>query len=232
MTRETALLSRFASCLLLLWYCGAANSQGPATWVEGTNYFRVQPAQPTSTPGKIEVLDVFSYACPACNSFQPTLNKLKAALPADAQMAYLPAAFNPAEDWPVFQRAFLAAQSLGVVDKTHDAMYDAVWRDGSLPIADKTTHRLLPRDKQPTIEDLAKFYSRFGVKPDAFLAAANSFTVDSAMKRSDGQIQDYQVDGTPTLIVNGKYRLTPESAGGYLQTIDLVLYLVARERGK
>src|ERR1700756_2409430 len=101
MTRETALLRRFASCFLLLWYCGAASSQAPAKWVEGTNYFRVQPAQPTSTSGKIEVLDVFSYACPACNSFQPTLNKLKAALPADAQMAYLPAAFNPAEDWPV-----------------------------------------------------------------------------------------------------------------------------------
>jgi thiol:disulfide interchange protein DsbA len=232
MTREMTLLRRFACCIALLWYCGAASSQGPAQWVEGTNYFRVQPAQPTTTPGKIEVLDVFSYACPACNSFQPTLNKLKAALPGDARMAYLPAAFNPGEDWPVFQRAFLAAQTLGVVDKTHDAMYDAVWRDGSLAIADKTTHRLLPRDKQPTIQDVAKFYSRFGVKPDAFVAAANSFTVESAMKRSDGQIQDYQVDGTPTLIVNGKYRLTPESAGGYLQTIDLVLYLVARERGK
>jgi protein dithiol oxidoreductase (disulfide-forming) len=226
------LLKRFACCIALLLYCGAATSQGPAKWVEGTNYFRVQPAQPTSTPGKIEVLDVFSYACPACNSFQPTLNKLKAALPADAQMAYLAAAFNPGEDWPVFQRAFLAAQSLGIVDKTHDAIYDAIWRDGSLAIADKTTHRLLPRDKQPTIEDVSKFYSRFGVKQDAFLAAANSFTVESAMKRSDSQIRDYQVDGTPTLIVNGKYRVTPESAGGYLQTIDLVLYLVARERGR
>jgi len=225
-------LLRVASCIALLFFCGAASSQGPAKWVEGTNYFRVKPAQPTTTPGKIEVLDVFSYACPACNSFEPTLNKLKAALPADAKMAYLPAAFNPGEDWPVFQRAFLAAQSLGIVDKTHDAVYDAIWRDGTLAIADKNSHRLLPRDMQPTIQDVAKFYTRFGVKEDAFLATANSFTVESAMKRSDSQIQDYQVDGTPTLIVNGKYRVTPESAGGYLQTIDLVLYLVSQERAK
>ncbi len=175
---------------------------------------------------------MFSYACPACNSFQPTLNKLKAALPANAQMAYLPAAFNPGEDWPVFQRAFLAAQSLGIVDKTHDAVCDAIWPDGTLALADKTSHRLLPGEKQPTILDVGKFYTRFGVKEDVFLSTANSFTVDSAMKRSDGLIRDYQVDGTPTLIVNGKYRVTPESAGGYLETVDLVLYLVSRERAK
>jgi len=57
-----------------------AGAAAPAQWVEGANYFRLQPAQATSTPGRIEVLDVFSYACPACNSFQPTLDKLKAAL--------------------------------------------------------------------------------------------------------------------------------------------------------
>jgi len=209
-----------------------AGAAAPAQWVEGANYFRLQPAQATSTPGRIEVLDVFSYACPACNSFQPTLDKLKAALPPTARMAYLPAAFNPAEDWPVFQRAFLAAQSLGVAEQSHDAMYDAVWGKGSLAIVDLATHRLLPRDRQPTIRDVAKFYARYGVKEDAFLAAANSFTVDSEMKRCDARIRDDQVDGTPTLIVNGKYRLTPQSAGGYAQTIDLVLYLVAREEGK
>jgi protein dithiol oxidoreductase (disulfide-forming) len=224
------LLRRLAWGLALLGYCGMAGAQGPTKWAEGTHYFRVQPEQPTSTPGKIEVLDVFSYACPACNSFQPTLDELKAALPANAQMAYLPAAFNPGEDWPVFQRAFLAAQSLGVVEKTHDAMYDAIWRDGSLAIADKATHRLLPRDRQPTIEDVAKFYARYGLTQEAFLAAANSFSIESQMKRCDSEIQTYQVDSTPTLIVNGRYRLTPESAGGYRQTIDLVLYLVGQEK--
>jgi protein dithiol oxidoreductase (disulfide-forming) len=225
-------LKRLLCCLTLL-ACGSAAAQGGSPWVEGKNYFRLEPAQPTSTPGKVEVLDVFSYACPACNAFQPTLDKLIAGLPSGVQMAYLPASFNPQEDWPVFQRAFLAAQNLGVAQKSHDAMYDAVWRSGSLAILDKSDpghEHLLPKDRQPTIEDVAKFYSRYGVKPEDFLAMARSFTVEAQIKRSDQALIDYGVDQTPTLVVNGKYRLTPSSAGGLQQTIDLVHYLVAKEQ--
>jgi len=222
---------RFVWGIAFLASCGVAAAQSSTQWTEGTNYFRVPSTEATSTPGKIEVLEVFSYACPACNQFQPTLNKLKAALPPEAKMAFLPAGFNPGEDWPVFQRAFLAAQVLGVAEKSHDAMYDAVWGAGSLSVIDKGTRRLLPRAKQPTLEDLAKFYSRYGVSQDKFLATANSFTVESQLKRCDDQIARDQVDSTPTLIVAGKYRLTPGSAGSYEQIIPLVLYLVAKEKG-
>ena len=225
------MFKRLIAALTLLSCAGAVSAQAPAKWIEGKNYFVLQPAQPTSTPGKIEVLDVFSYACPACNAFQPTLDKLKAGLPPGAQMAYLPAAFNTNEDWPVFQRAFLAAQELGVSEKSHDAMYDAVWgKTGTLPIVNKITGGLLPKASQPTIEDVAKFYVPYGVKPQDFLAMANSFTVDSKIRQSDAQMLADQVDSTPTLIVNGKYRVTPNAAGGYEQTIELVYYLVAKEK--
>ena len=224
------MLKRFVVVLALFAYAGTAAAQGAGKWVEGKNYFRVEPAQPVSTPGKIEVLDVFSYACPACNAFQPTLDKLKAALPPEAKMAYLSAAFNPSEDWPVFQRAFLAAQSLDVAEKSHDAMYDAVWGKGTLAITDKITGHLLSKAEQPTIEDVAKFYVAYGVKPEDFLAVAKSFTVEAQIKRSDAEMLSYQVDSTPTLIVNGKYRVTPTSAGGFAQVIELVQYLVAREK--
>ncbi len=224
------MLKRFIVVLALFAYAGVAAAQAPAKWIEGKHYFRLEPAQPVATPGKIEVLDVFSYACPACNGFQPTLDKLIAALPPGTQMAYLPAAFNTAEDWPVFQRAFLAAQSLGVAEKSHDAMYDAVWGKGSLSITNKLNGNLLPQAQQPTIEDVAKFYVAYGVKPEDFLATAKSFTVDSQIRRSDADMLSYKVDSTPTLVINGKYRLTPSSAGGFEQTIELVQYLVAREK--
>lgn len=221
------MFKRLLISLTLLVCCGSAFAQGGANWVEGKNYFLLQPPQPTSTPGKIEILDVFSYACPACNAFQPTLDKLEKALPAGTQMAYLPAAFNTTEDWPVFQRAFLAAQNLGVAQKSHDAMYNAVWGDRSLAVVTPDGHAL---PKQPTIEDVAQFYVKYGVKPADFIAVAKSFSINAEVKRSDQALIDYQVDQTPTLIVNGKYRLTPRSAGGLQQTIDLVLYLVAKEK--
>ena len=86
--------------------------------------------------------------------------------------------FRPDEDWPMFQRAFYAAQALGVVDKTHDAMFDAVWKTGELAISDPNTHQL--KTPFPSIEDAAKFYQRVaGIKPETFLATAKSFSVAS-----------------------------------------------------
>src|SRR5580692_7094109 len=124
---------------VLLAVCGSPARSAP-TWSEGVNYFLIVPARPTSLPaGKVEVTEVFSYACPACNIFVPTMHKLKASLPPNAVLDYLPASFNPSEDWPVFQLAYLTAQTLGVADKTHDAMFVAVWQTGELAVIDPAT---------------------------------------------------------------------------------------------
>ncbi len=198
-------------------------------WTEGVNYFLIQPARtPSVPPGKVEVTEVFSYACPACNIFQPTMHKLKQAMPANVVVDYLPAAFNAAEDWPMFQLAYVTAQVLGVAQQTHDAMFDAVWKGGDLSITDTATRAL--KTRMPTIEDAAKFYSQHaGVPVEKFIAASKSFSVDLKVRTDEDLIAGYKVDRTPTIIVNGKYRLQVESAGGPDQLIDLVKYLVAKE---
>lgn len=198
-------------------------------WVAGKNYFVIDPAQPTSHPGKIEVTEVFSYGCPACNAFHSTVDRIARSLPADAVMDYLPASFRPDENWPVYQRAFYAAQALNLVDKTQDAMFDAVWKTGELSTYDLKGNGLKPKEAWPTIEDIAKFYAKYGADPKEFVGIANSFTVNTKMKRADDLVKAYGVTGTPTIIVNGKYRLDTTSAGGYAQTIELTQWLVARE---
>jgi thiol:disulfide interchange protein DsbA len=219
-----------AASILFLSLCALTTSARAETlWLEGQHYFLVEPAQPTSVaPGKVEVVEVFSYACPACNLFYPVIDKLKAALPARAQLRYLPASWHPEEGWKTFQRAFFAAQSLGLIERTHAAVFDAIWKSGELATLDPATHNL--RSQLPTIVDVAQFYGRVtSVKADDFLAAAHSFSVDASMKQADAQIRAYQADVTPTIIVNGKYRLTPRSAGGNEQFISLVKWLVNRE---
>jgi thiol:disulfide interchange protein DsbA len=198
-------------------------------WVEGQHYFLVQPAQATSAPpGKVEVIEVFSYGCPACNAFYPVMAQLKAALPKQAQLSYLPASWHPEEDWPTFQRAYYAAQSLGLAERTHEAMFDAVWKTGELATMDPTTKR--PKAFMPTVVDVANFYARkTGVKPQAFLDAAHSFSVDARMREADAQIRAYQADMTPTVIVAGKYRVTPQSAGDDKSFILLVKWLVMQQ---
>lgn len=198
-------------------------------WVEGKNYFRIEPAQPTAHPGKIEVTEAFSYGCPACNAFYPTVDQIAKSLPANAVMNYLPVAFRPDENWPVYQRAFFAAQALGVQEKSHDAMFDATWKTGETATYDLNAGRPKPQSAWPTIEDMAKFYAKFGVDPKEFVAVANSFTVNTKMKQADEMVKAYGVDGTPTLVINGKYRFTPTSAGGYAQSVELTKWLVAKE---
>ena len=198
-------------------------------WVEGKNYFLIEPAQPTSHPGKIEVTEVFSYACPACNAFHSTVDQIARSLPPDAVMNYLAASFRPDENWPVYQRAFYAAQALGVVEKTHDALFDATWKTGETATYNLDTGKPKPKAAWPTIEDLAKFYAKYGVDPKEFVGIANSFTVNTKMKRADDLMKAYGVDSTPTMIVNGKYRFTTASAGGYAQSVELTQWLVAKE---
>src|SRR5271163_1990924 len=103
----------------------AAPAPAASKWVEGKNYFPIVPVRPTGLPaGKIQVTEVFSYACPACNQFQPYMRKLEHSVPANVVISFLPASFNPAEDWPMFQLAYVTAQTLGIADKNHDAMFD------------------------------------------------------------------------------------------------------------
>jgi thiol:disulfide interchange protein DsbA len=200
-------------------------------WVEGKHYFRIQPAVHTSVPaGKIEVAEAFSYGCPACAAFHPFEKQLRGALPANAQFVLMHASFNTSESWPLFQRAYLTAQAMGIADKAHDALFDAIWKTGELAVADQQTRRL--KDPQPTIEQVAKFYARTtGVKAEEFLNVSKSFSVDAGIKRTEAWMRAARIDSTPTIVVNGKYRVTASSAGGVKEMFALIDYLVKQEGG-
>ena len=221
---------RTHAAMLLSVLCLALGSQAHSAtaWQEGKHYFAVQPALRTAAAGKVEVTEVFSYGCPACNQFDPIAGRLKASLPANATLAYVPASFNASEQWPMFQRAFLAAQAMGIAERTHTAMFNAIWTTGELAVVDLQTNRL--KKPPPTLDGVAKFYARTaGVKAEDFLATAKSFSVELNIKRADDWVRAGHVDQTPTIVVNGKYRLTVSSAGGVNEMFELVNWLVAKE---
>jgi thiol:disulfide interchange protein DsbA len=222
-------MMRLTTTLLSLLLAISAAAQG-ADFQAGKHYTVIPQAQRTNVaPGKVEVMEVFSYGCPACNAFRATMRKLKTSLPANAQLVYLPASWHAEENWPLLQRAYFTAQALGVADKAHDALYDAIWTSGELSAMEPgSTNRL--KSQLPTIEDIAKFYQRAtGVKAADFVATSKSFGVDLKMRQADNQITAMQVPSTPTLVVNGKYRVNNENLKGADEIIEVVKFLVAKE---
>ena len=188
----------------------AANRQ----WTAGSDYTVIEPALPTSTGDKVEVAEVFSYACPHCAHFQPNADELKSKLPPTAQFVLLPAVFNPS--WEPFARAFYTAQTLGLVDKTHQALFDAIHRD-HLPLG--------------TLEALASFYAPYGTTSSNFLSTANSFVIDAKLSHGADLIRGYGVEATPTLVVNGKYRISanPQRGIGFGEMVQIALQLAQQE---
>jgi thiol:disulfide interchange protein DsbA len=208
-------LFALAASLLMVAACSA---QEPAAkpvetkWVAGTHYFAVDPPVAPATPGKVDVVEVFSYACPHCAHFQPYADELKSKLPKSVNFSYLPAVFHP--QWEPFARAFYTADAMGALDKVHQATFDALHRD----------HKQLD-----SIASIAEFYAGLGVDQKTFLSTAQSFVIEGKLGASQSLLQKFGVDGTPSIIVNGKYRLTGQSAGGLPQMVELTLFLAQKE---
>jgi len=149
----TAFVRALAAALLIS--PATATLGAESLWIEGNHYDLIEPAVPTQVPpDKVEVVEVFSFACPACSQFEPIMGQIKAALPPEAQVVYVPASWNAAESWPLFQRAFHVAQVLGIEERTHAALYDAIWKSGELAVIDPLTRRYMA--PQPTIGLVAR----------------------------------------------------------------------------
>lgn len=217
----------FVSMLFLALAPAVASAQ---QWVEGKHYSLIRPAQRTNVaPGKIEIAEAFSYGCVACDSFRAFEPELLLRAGPDAQIVYVPASFNAAESWPLFQRAYLTAKALGIADRTHAAMYDAIWKKGELAVVDQRTGKI--KSPQPTLDQVASFYERTaGIPRQKFLDAAKSFTTEASIKRAEQWLRACQVDSTPTFIVNGKYRVNTRSTGGLPQLFDVIEWLVQKEK--
>jgi len=195
----------------------AAPAPAPAGFVPrpGTDYEVISPAQPTWGTGKIEIAEVFSYRCIHCAEFQPKVNAWKAkSLPADARWEYVPAVFGGT--WDTFGRAFFAAQLMGIQPKTHDKVFNGVFVDQSAGSG--------------TVEDIAKMYSAWGVDQAKFLATMNSFGVTAKLNRAKQFAMRGGVTATPTIIVNGKYRINVTPDRGFEGMLATAGYLVAQER--
>ena len=206
----------FVSALLLLalaWLPGAALAQ--STPQAGRDYVEIPGGQAwAARPGRIEVAELFGYTCPHCAHFEPLLAQWKQRQGKDVDLALVPAVVGGA--WDVWARAFFAASDLGLLPRSHEAVFAAIHRDGRLP-------------RNPSAQELGTFFSSYGVDGDRFRAAMADPKVDARMDRAREFAIASGAEGTPTLVVNGRYRVTAASLEDALRITD---WLVARERSR
>ena len=180
---------------------------------DGNGYTTIDTPVRTANPDQIEVVEIFWFGCPHCYQLEPYTQAWKKELADDVDFKYMPAVFG--RGWLAHAKAFHVAKLLGVEEEVHADLFHAIHKEG---------RRLNNED------DLADFFSDYGVSEDEFKKQFNSFAVNSRLSQADAKIRAYGARGVPGLIVNGKYLVTASTAGGNSQIYDVVDYLIKQER--
>jgi thiol:disulfide interchange protein DsbA len=186
--------------------------EGPEPRV-GVDYTLIDPPQPLiDVPGKVEIAEVFSYTCIHCARLDPLLPAWRASLPAQVNFVPVPMAYGAVES---LARGFYAAQAMGLLDKTHTGMFTAVAQE----------HKL----KSGGLEDVVKLYADLGVDAEALKATAMSFTVNTQISRNQRTVTRWAIEGTPTLVVAGKYKVVATAEGGHAGMLRAARWLALKE---
>ena len=204
MIRRLFAAATLAAAVLAL---APAAAQPPAPFIE------LSPPLPTDSKGKIEVVEFFWYECPHCYALEPLLETWIKKLPKDVEFRRIPATFN--ERWVISARVYYALEAMGLVDKLHRPLMDAIHKD-----------RLRVTDER----QLTEWLQGKGVDVAKFSATLKSFAVESRLKRAQSLVQGSRIDGVPALMVNGQYVVAAGAGGSEERMLAIADSLIEQSR--
>ena len=155
------------------------------------------------------MVEVFWYGCHHCFDFEPHLKKWILALPDNVEFRRMPGIFS--ESWIPHARAFYTAEALGVLDKIHAPLFEAIHEQKKM-IGDA--------------ESIERFFIAQGVSKEDFREAYNSFSVDTKTRKATALSKEYGITGVPSVIVDGRFRTSARLTGGYEEMLKVIEYLV------
>jgi thiol:disulfide interchange protein DsbA len=213
LNRRLLSLTTLVIAALALVPLSGMTENGDDGFVAGTHYDLISPAIRTADPDKIEVVEFFWYGCGHCYTFEPSITQWKRNLADDVDFRGSPAIWN--KPMELHARAFYTAQVLGVSDKLHLPIFQAMNVD---------------RKKLGSEPEIADLFANHGVAVEDFNKAFNSFGVTSQVNQANARARSAKITGTPELMVNGKYRISTRKAGSQADMLKIVDFLVAKER--
>lgn len=202
-------ITRLAATLLLAVPLASMAQSGVPQ--EGKDYTRLQKAVPVDAQGKSEVIEFFAYSCGHCYNFEPMLDAWIKKAPKDVVVKRVPIAFR--DNLVPHQRLFYTIEAMGKLEQLHSKVFYAI----------HTERRALA-----TAPEMAEWASTFGVNKDEFLKFYNSFGVQTKVQRASKMTEDYKIEATPTMSVNGRFI----SSGADQRTLQTVDYLLAQSLKK
>jgi protein dithiol oxidoreductase (disulfide-forming) len=177
----------------------------------GKDYNLLNPEQPTSTR-KIEVLEFFFYGCSHCFHLHPLLSAWEKTMPKDVELTFVPTVFR--DSWEPMANTFYALESMGKLQQVHDALYRA-WNEENMALVEE--------------DKIADFVVKHGVDRAKFTAAYNSFSMQSKVTRAKQMIRSYGINGTPTLVVDGKYVIEGLQPEDTIRALKEVIVMARKE---
>jgi len=189
-------------------------AQGPAKFVAGKDYMKLDRAVPTETEaGKVEVIEFFWYSCPHCSAFEPTFAQWVKNAPKDVVVRRVPVAFR--EDFGPQQRLYFSLEAMGLLDKIHGKVFQAIHVE-RLPLS--------------TDASILAWVEKQGVDKNKFADTAKSFGVASKLKRAVQLQNDFKIEGVPSLGIAGKYYTDGTLAGSMERALQVTESLLAQVR--
>ncbi len=185
-----------------------------ATLIEGRDYERILPPQPGETPGKIEVLEFFSYGCPHCKDFHPLVMAWAARLPGDVSFKRIPVTFGRTT-WSNLARLYYGLEATGDLARLDEAVFRAIHEE---------------RINLFTPSAILAWIRREGVDEKRFKAAFDSFGVSALVSRSDQLVRNYRIRSVPRLTVAGRYQVTGQAARSYEDLLAIADGLIEMSR--
>ena len=221
------MFQRWLSVVFLVFSMGflAAGAQAQTSakpqFNEGFAYNRLAVPQPVSPSDKIVVTEFFWYDCPHCADFDPMLEAWETKLPPGVVLQRVPVAFSP--QFIPQQHLYYALLALGKLNDDMQAkIFNAIHKQ-RIPLG--------------TADQMANWLAQQGIPKKTFLDAYNSFGVAAQVRQATQMVTDYQIQGVPTMAVQGTYTTSaalPEANNNkkVLEVVDFLIKKVQDEKKK
>jgi protein dithiol oxidoreductase (disulfide-forming) len=203
------------STLVALVFVALSLPLRAAGLIEGTDYRTLDPPQHSdSPPGKIEVLEFFSWGCPHCKEFNPLITKWAEKAPKDVVLKRVATGMGRTA-WTNLARAYYALESLGVAESLNEPIFHAIHEE-----------------HQPLFDEgaITAWVGKHGVDQAKFRTAFDSFGVNTQLNQAEQMVENYKVEGVPGLAVGGKYIVLGNSYEEMIAHLDAVVAKARAER--